>query len=408
MRKKKDIINVIDKKQISDYKKRKALISKSTLHTSILKLHEDKLNELENTEKLIKDINIKINKHTEEINLLKKQNALNTINSKLNNNTNNNINISHLNDKILILKKEKQYISTNMYTDYILNTCQLIQKFIELEDREKELMTFGEEKDNMEQIMFEINYEKNNIIDEYKKIVDPNYSSFRNRSCKENSFCDYCGILLTISDGLASCTNCGASKTVLHQAEELSYKEQQEMDYRPQFTYKKESHLDDWIRRLQSKENKEIPVEILDKVILEAHKQRVTDLSTLSEQMVKRYLKKLDLNDYYDNVISIINRINKRPPFVLTSEIEIKIKTMFQQIQAPFEKYKNSSRKNMLSYSYLLNKFFLILGLPEFSKYFFLLKSPEKLRVQDDIFKKIVDEMKISDPKTGWVFFPSV
>ena len=89
-------------------------------------------------------------------------------------------------------------------------------------------------------------------------------------------------------------------------------------------------------------------------------------------------------------------------------EVETKIKTMFQQIQDPFEKHKTSTRKNMLSYSYLLNKFFLILGLPEFSKYFFLLKSPEKLRVQDDIFKKIVDELVVTDTETKWEFFASV
>lgn len=404
MRKKKEISVIVDKKQISDYKKRKALTSKSNPQTSILKIHEDKLNELENTDKLIKDINLKINKYTDEIILLKKQKALNKINNKKVNCGY--VSINSLNDKIEVLKKEKEYILNNIYNDYILNTCQLIQKFIELEEREKELM--NKNSDNIEQTMFEINYEKNNIIDEYKKVIDPNYTSSRNISCKENSFCDYCGILLTISYGFAGCPDCGATKNVLHQAEDLSYKEQQEMDYRPQFTYKKESHLDDWIRRLQSKENKEIPIEILDKVILEAHKQNVTDLTTLTEQKVKLYLKKLDLNDYYDNVITIINRINKRPPFVLTSEIELKIKTMFQQIQVPFEKYKCNSRKNMLSYSYLLNKFFLILKLPEFSKYFFLLKSPEKLRVQDDIFKKIVDELKITDPKTGWIFIPSV
>jgi hypothetical protein len=62
----------------------------------------------------------------------------------------------------------------------------------------------------------------------------------------------------------------------------------------------------------------------------------------------------------------------------------------------------------MLSYSFLLNKFFLILGLPEFSRYFFLLKSPDKLRQQDETFKKIVDHMAKIDPKTGWKFFPSL
>ena len=146
----------------------------------------------------------------------------------------------------------------------------------------------------------------------------------------------------------------------------------------------------------------------VDKVVLEAHKQRVKDLSTLTELQVKKYLKKLELNDYYDNVISIINRINKRPPFILTQEIESKIKEMFQQIQAPFEKYKDPSRKNMLSYSYLLHHFFLILGLPQFSKYFFLLKSPEKLRQQDQTFKKIVEELAKTDPKTPWKFYPSI
>ena len=51
-------------------------------------------------------------------------------------------------------------------------------------------------------------------------------------------------------------------------------------------------------------------------------------------------------------------------------EIEEKIKKMFQQIQDPYEKYKPPSRKNFLSYSYTLCKFFQILNLHEFAKYF--------------------------------------
>jgi hypothetical protein len=168
------------------------------------------------------------------------------------------------------------------------------------------------------------------------------------------------------------------------------------------------THLDEWLRRFQAKEHKAVPQEILDIVLMEAKKERITNLNNLTEEKVKKYLKKRDLNAYYDNVIAIINRINKRPPFVLTPEIEQKIKEMFQQIQGPFEKYKAAGRKNMLSYSYLLHQFFLILGLPEFSKYFFLLKSPDKLRQQDETFKKIVDEMAKKDKSINWKFYPSI
>ena len=148
--------------------------------------------------------------------------------------------------------------------------------------------------------------------------------------------------------------------------------------------------------------------QVLDKVILEAKKQRITDLNLLTEEKVKTFLKKLNLNDYYDNVIAIINRINGRPPFQLTVEIENKIKTMFRQIQEPFIKHKPPSRKNFLSYAYILYQFFKILGLNEFAKYFPLLKSADKLRQQDEIFKKIVADMAEVDKSINWVFYPTI
>ena len=182
----------------------------------------------------------------------------------------------------------------------------------------------------------------------------------------------------------------------------------QDYIYKPQFTYQKSSHLDDWLRRFQAKENRVVDQVILDKVILEAKKQRITDLNTLTEDKVKKFLKNLNLNGYYDNVIGIINRINGRPQFHLTPEIENKIKIMFEQIQEPFIKYKPATRKNFLSYSYILHQFFKILGLNEFTKYFPLLKSTDKLRQQDEIFRKIVDHMNKFDKSVNWVFYPTV
>jgi hypothetical protein len=409
MRKKKE-----HDKDINPNQKRKSSQHKSTKNqNSILKLHEDKMNEFNivSKEKVIKELNSSLQKNIEDIDFLKKDFALKRINKKGMSDLESDIpsKISRLEDANKTISEEIHYIkSGRKETDYILRTCNLVNDYILLEDRERDLM-MKEYDTSIEQELYDLNQQKNDIIDDYMKVIDPNYTSFRKMACnRKDIYCEVCDSRLIPSSGFAVCYDCGLSKPTVQQAEELGYKELQELDYRPQFTYQKETHLEDWLRRFQAKENKEIPQGILDKVVMEAHKQRVKDLSTLTELQVKKYLKKLELNDYYDNVISIINRINKRPPFILTQEVESKVKEMFQQIQAPFEKYKDPSRKNMLSYSYLLHHFFLILGLPQFSKYFFLLKSPEKLRQQDQTFKKIVEELAKTDPKTPWKFYPSI
>ncbi len=66
---------------------------------------------------------------------------------------------------------------------------------------------------------------------------------------------------------------------------------------------------------------------------------------------------------------------------------------MFKDIQGPFLKHCPKDRKNFLSYSYVLYKFFQILGLNEYLKFFPLLKSREKLYVQDQIWKKICEDL---------------
>lgn len=404
MRKKKEEIGIKPNKKNNKY-------IKSKNYNSIMKIHEEKSTEFskENINKNVKGFDETIKKNLETIETIKKELAIKKINNIRYYSTADDQLISKLLDKNKEIEIEKKYLeSGEAAIQYTLNTCNLLNSYLELEEKEKYILNNEKEQEDIEQQLYEINHLKNNITDEYMKMVDPNYVSRRNLYNIQDSLCDNCNIVLDVSQGYASCYQCGSSKQCLQQALELSYKEQQEMDYRPQFTYEKMTHLEDWIRRFSAKEHKEIPQSVLDTVILEAQKERVKNLNDLTEEKVKKYLKKRELNEYYDNVISIINRINKRPPFVLTQEIETKIKTMFQQIQAPFEKYKTNKRKNMLSYSYLLHKFFQILDLPEFSKYFFLLKSPEKLRQQDEIFKKIVEELSQTDSKTNWRFFPSI
>lgn len=386
-------------------RQKKDLLNKSQSKLCILKLHNEKTDEFKNKDKIIKDYNIKINKYKNELILLEKKLAVNNINDVKN--SENESNIEKLNNLIKELNIKKEDISSGRSeSDYFLNTYQLINNYIRLE--EEETIILNKDNNTNSEELHKINKQKKDIIDEYMKYVDVNYVTYRNLYDYSSNYCKECNNALEMRNGFAICPDCGLCNTrVIHESDTLSWQQTQEMDYRPQFTYDRVTHLDEWLRRFQAKEHRNIPQEIIDKVILEAHKERIKDLNQLTEDKVKKYLKKLELKDYYDNVISIINRINKRQSFVLTPEIESKIKEMFKLIQIPFEKYKPKNRKSMLSYSYLLNKFFLILDLPEFSKYFFLLKSADKLRQQDEIFKKIIDEMAKIDPKTNWVFYPS-
>lgn len=300
-------------------------------------------------------------------------------------------------------EKIKEIKNPDNVANYLLDSNVLIQSYIKLENEELELLNDNDRTEEETKNLNRIIEQKNNLSNEYLKKFFPDKINLTIKFI-DTLTCKHCNVQYI--DNV--CENCGMCSNNLDIPEDMSYKELQEYDKKPQFTYEKASHLSDWLRRFTASEGKVIPQEILDKVIMEAHKERFSDLAQLSESQVKKYLKKLNLNDYYENVISIINRINKRPPFTLPLELEEKIKIMFSQIQKPFEKYKPPNRKNFLSYSYCLHQFFKILGLPEFSKYFTLLKSYDKLRQQDEIFKKIVAEMALKDKTINWKFYPTI
>ncbi len=357
------------------------------LHHSIIHRHQQKMDEFQNRDEQVKSIEQKII-------LLQKE--LEKSNSPI------------VRSEITDLQTKKKNIESGQAEiDYLLESSQILMNLMSLDDKERKLLDAQDNADTAAQLNA-IAHEKQILIDEYLTKFDESYVSSRNTLIKENIVCSQCDEHLEYKDGFLICPTCGLCKNMIETAGELSYKEMQDYDYRPQFTYDKMTHLEDWLKRFQAKENRLVPQEVLDKVIIEARKERIRDLNILTEEKVKKYLKKNNLNEYYDNVIGIINRINSRPPFNLTSEIEQKIKFMFQQIQEPYEKHKPPNRKNFLSYSYTLHKFFQILGLHEFAKYFPLLKSADKLRQQDDIFKKVVAEMAKKDKTIKWVFFPSI
>jgi Zn finger protein HypA/HybF involved in hydrogenase expression len=380
---------------------------KSKTQHSIIHQHEERLNDFKKKDSKIQQLETKLKTLAKEKDKIAKDVAYKQVNMEF---------YDNLQSKLMGVDREIESINANISliksgedeVQYLLESSPLLMKYVQLEGEESELLSQKtlHEEDAIK--LGNIQEQKADIVDSYLTKFQKDYASFRHSYDRYHIICKSCEEPLETRDGFLVCPTCGQCTATIQHNTDLSFKELQDYDYRPQFTYEKQTHLEDWLRRFQSKENRVIPQEVLDKVMMEAKKERITNLNMLTEDKVKKYLKKIGLNEYYDNIIGIINRINGRPPFTLTQEIEYKIKSMFQQIQEPYERHKPKSRKNFLSYSYTLHKFFQILGLYEFSTYFPLLKSADKLRQQDDIFKKIVAEMASTDKSVNWKFYPSI
>ena len=233
---------------------------------------------------------------------------------------------------------------------------------------------------------------KYDIINNYLLKIEDNFIY----PFEQNDSLEYCKKCnqekkIIISEGITVCTKCGTQDKIIIESDKPSYKDPpREISY---FAYKRINHFNEWLAQFQAKESTEIPKEVFDKLLLEIKKERIENMALLSPQKLREILKKLKLNKYYEHVPHIINRLNGLPAPVMTRETEEKLRMMFKEIQTPFLKYCPKDRKNFLSYSYVLHKFVQLLELDEFLCCFPLLKSREKLHQQDQIWKKICEDL---------------
>jgi hypothetical protein len=243
-------------------------------------------------------------------------------------------------------------------------------------------------------------YSKSEIINSYMKKVDDTFIyPFENDNSLQ--FCEFCNQEKTViaSEGIIVCTACGRQDSIIIDSDKPSYKDPpREISY---FAYKRINHFNEWLAQFQAKESTEIAPEVFDKIMVEIKKERIRNMASLSPSKLREILKKLRLNKYYEHVPHIINRLNGLPAPVMTRETEEKLRMMFKEIQTPFLKHCPKERKNFLSYSYVLHKFVQLLEMDEFLVCFPLLKSREKLHQQDQIWKKICEELQ-------WEFIKSL
>ena len=246
---------------------------------------------------------------------------------------------------------------------------------------------------------------RDKALEKYLSIVEPTAikSGIMPGSGIESDYgcCPICENEMHFSqnEAMLGCPKCGFQDFILVDSEKPSYKEPpREISY---FAYKKINHLNEWLAQFQAKETTEIPQEIFEQIQTELKKERISDTMKLKPSKLREILKKLKLSKYYEHVAHIMNRLNGVQAPVLSREVEDKLRYMFREIQPSFIKHCPKGRSNFLSYSYVLYKFCQLLELDEFLPCFPLLKSREKLYMQDKIWQSICEDM-------GWEFIKSI
>jgi ribosomal protein L37AE/L43A len=219
---------------------------------------------------------------------------------------------------------------------------------------------------------------------------------------KNNGRCKSCGsvdIVTRVADSMRVCQGCDAVEFIMVD-NERPVKRDAPKDS-SSFCFKRLSHFNEWLAQIQGKDNPAVPEEIIGYVMEELRRHNIHNAADINNSQIRTILKKLKLSRYYEHVPYIISRIRGVPSERMPLSLEEKLKRMFCRIQSPFVRHSPALRKNFLSYGYVLHKFVELLGEDAYLSKFPLLKSREKLRMQDSIWKAICNDL-------DWQFIPSI
>jgi hypothetical protein len=350
--------------------------------------HNDILNEIHKEEN--EEYPVLLNK----VNYLKE-----LLNSKNYNSIDEKLEIS---DKIKEIKLKLKNIK-NKKKEYLLENAKDVFKYFE----NKKNIGKSDNKSKKLNSFFKIDSSNNSETDDTTKNIVNSYLSRMNSELidvnnfvVQTSICEKCnkGELVPMEEeGILICNKCATNKPYLIENEKPSYKEPpKEVCF---YAYKRINHFREILAQFQAKETTQIPETVIEDIKNQIKKERITT-SCISNAKAKEILKKLGYNKYYEHIPFIKDIIGIKPP-VMTPELEDTLCNLFMDIQSPYAKYCPDDRVNFLNYYYTVYKLCELLGQDQFLPFFPMLKDREKRIEQDNIWKKICNEL-------DWAFIPTI
>ena len=301
--------------------------------------------------------------------------------------------IKDIKKNIFVLKQKKE--------EYLLENSGIIFEYFEKKKKMSEGIDINKKK--ILHSFFNPNKTVNTKsdetnIDKYLINLDEGHLDINNYIINYE-LCEHCGGEWIQVDykGLVVCNKCGRQKEFLIEHEKPSYKEPpKEVCF---YAYKRINHFREILAQFQAKETTQIPDEVLENIRNQIKKERIT-LKQMTNKKAKDILKKLGYNKYYEHIPFIKDKLGIRPP-IMSPELEDKLCNLFMEIQKPYAKHCPDDRVNFLNYYYVLYKMCELLDEKTFLPFFPMLKDPVKRIEQDEIWKKICNELL-------WEFVPTI
>lgn len=316
-------------------------------------------------------------------------------------------------DQIMEYKDRMREISQSIKelkhkkNDYFLDNSKYIFEYFENKKNISNMDSKNSSKNQMLDRFFKIKNDasnntdslNNNIVQKYLSNIDESFLDI-NSFVFSTDVCQSCfkGELIPLDDeGVLICNKCSVNIPYLIENEKPSYKEPpKEVCF---YAYKKINHFKEILAQYQGKETTQIPLEVVDLIKQQIKKERI-ELEQLNHCKTKEILKKLGFNKYYEHIAFIKNKLGIKPP-VMTPELEDTLCNLFMELQSPYAKNCPDYRVNFLNYYYVLYKLCELLGENSFLDDIPMLKDREKLIEQDEIWKKMCEQL-------DWEFIATV
>ena len=300
------------------------------MNQTIDKLHNDNINNILKNNK-------NKNKKTKQLNKL--INDYNNI--KLNDAIEVDIKSEYLH-KIDKLKKEIELINNNYHEmEYFDNSLDVLIDYYSIKDKKLENKTMEINKVFDNNITDNVKSDLHNKYIKYVYNMNTEYTSSKIRQCI-NPECNNNELTLHISNGCFSCIKCGYCEELIIEGDKTSYK--QSSNENSIYAYKRINHFNEWLSQFQGKESTDIPDELYEKISLELKKERIVKKDQITIDKMRKILKLLGYNKYYEHIPHILSKIGKKAPKI-SKENEEKLRLMFKQIQEPFNIYCPKDRK---------------------------------------------------------------
>lgn len=301
--------------------------------------------------------------------------------------------LDEISNKIVNANK---YIERNQY---LLEIIPVVKEYNSPYIQKKELKS---QQEGMEQYINKtIGRQSKKLYDCYTHIIEKSINDEDYETTDETYLCEKCNNykVLIPNESVLVCQNCGVTDNYLDN-NQTSITYEQEVHTESNINhgiYKRMSHFNDILLNCQAKTHVKISDEVINNIKNEYKKYKQEHFN---KKHFKSILKKLGYSKYYEQINKISELVTGTQMLQIPKEIEDKLKSMFRLIQEPFEKYKPKNRINFLSYSYCFYQLLMILNESKYTILFPLLKSREKLREQDQIWKNICYDL-------NWPFYPA-